>query len=169
MDILYVYPCICPKKSPFWQNKYTKDGCEGKKPSHRRKTVFCVFVFLCIGAKKSQPYQQFFGIGVLPVSDLTGWLVFRWVLLVWRELLFSAKGGLAVLKRGPLPPFSHEKGASAPFLREKGVPAKKRYQNVPTEISFGIGMVNTKKYRPILTGKYQFDISLSCFLIIRSN
>jgi hypothetical protein len=27
-------------KSPFWQNKYTKDGCEGKKPSHTRKTVF---------------------------------------------------------------------------------------------------------------------------------
>jgi hypothetical protein len=54
--ILYVYPCISPKKSPFWQNKYTKDGCEGKKPLHRRKTVFCVFVYWCsIGAKKSQP------------------------------------------------------------------------------------------------------------------
>jgi hypothetical protein len=53
--ILYAYPCIRPKKSPFWQNKYTKDGCEGKKPLHRRKTIFCVFVYLCIGAKKSQP------------------------------------------------------------------------------------------------------------------
>jgi hypothetical protein len=50
--ILYVYPCIGPKKSPFWQNKYTKGGCEGKKPLHRRKTIFCVFVYLCIGAKK---------------------------------------------------------------------------------------------------------------------
>jgi hypothetical protein len=43
--ILYVYPCIGPKKSPFRQNKYTKDGCKGKKPSHRRKTTF---VYLCI-------------------------------------------------------------------------------------------------------------------------
>ncbi len=25
-----VYPCIGPKKSPFLQNKYTKDGCKGK-------------------------------------------------------------------------------------------------------------------------------------------
>jgi hypothetical protein len=26
----YVYPCIGAKKSPFLQNKYKKDGCEGK-------------------------------------------------------------------------------------------------------------------------------------------
>jgi hypothetical protein len=54
--ILYAYPCIGPDKSLFWQRKYTKDGCEGKKPLHRRKTIFCVFVYWCIGAKKSQPY-----------------------------------------------------------------------------------------------------------------
>jgi hypothetical protein len=69
--------------------------------------------------------SSFFGIGILPVSDLTGWSVFRSILLVWRELLFSAKGGLAVSKRGPVPPFSLKKGARAPYLREKGVPAKK--------------------------------------------
>ena len=63
--ILYVYPCIGPKKSAFWQNKYTKDGCEGKEPSHRRKTVFCVFVYLCIRAKKSQPYIVLYLIEVL--------------------------------------------------------------------------------------------------------
>jgi hypothetical protein len=103
--------------------------------------------------------SSFFGIGILPLSDLTGRSVFRSVLLVWRELLFSAKGGLAVSKRGLVPPFSLKKGASAPFLREKGVPAKKLYQNVPTKISFGIGMVNTKKHRLMLTGKYRFDIS----------
>jgi hypothetical protein len=34
---------------------------------------------------------------------------------------------------------------------------------VPTEISFGIGMVNTKKYQPIPTGKYQFGIQLYKF------
>jgi hypothetical protein len=57
--ILYAYPRIGPKKSPFLQNKkYTKDGCEGKIPSHRRKTVFCAFVYLCIGAKKSQPRER---------------------------------------------------------------------------------------------------------------
>ncbi len=31
---------------------------------------------------------------------------------------------------------------------------------VPTKISFGIGMANTKKYQPIPTGKYQFGIQL---------
>ncbi len=55
--ILYAYPCIGPKKSPFWQNKYTKDGCEGKNSLHRRKTVFCVFVYLCIGAKNIDLWQ----------------------------------------------------------------------------------------------------------------
>ncbi len=38
---------------------------------------------------------------------------------------FSAKGGLAVSKRGLVPPFSLKKWANAPFLREKGVPTKK--------------------------------------------
>jgi hypothetical protein len=51
--ILYAYPCIGPDKSLFWQHKYTKDGCEGKKPSHRRKTIFCVFVYWCIGVHGS--------------------------------------------------------------------------------------------------------------------
>jgi hypothetical protein len=67
--------------------------------------------------------SSFFGIGILPVSDLLGY--FRPVLIIWRELHFSAKGGLAVSKRGLVPPFYRKKGASAPFLREKGVPAKK--------------------------------------------
>ena len=68
--------------------------------------------------------SSFFGIGILPVSDLTGRLVFWSVLLVWQELLVSAKGGLAGSKRGPVPSFSLKQGASAPLLREKGVPAK---------------------------------------------
>jgi hypothetical protein len=70
--------------------------------------------------------SSFFGtINILPVSDFTGRPVFWSVLLVWRELLFSAKGGLAVSKKGPVPPFSLKKGAGALFLRETGVPAKK--------------------------------------------
>ncbi len=85
--------------------------------------------------------SSIFGIGILPASDLTGRSVFWLVLLVWWEILFSAKGGLAVSKRGLVPPFSLKKGAGVPFLREKGVPAKKLYPNVPTKISFGIGMV----------------------------
>ncbi len=92
----------------------------------------------------------FFGIGILPVSDSNGRSVFWSVLLIWRELLFSAKGGLAVSKRGPGPLFEEK----------KGFPPKKWYQNVPTEISFGIGVVNTEKYPPIPTGKYQFNIQL---------
>ncbi len=31
---------------------------------------------------------------------------------------------------------------------------------VPTKITFGIGMVNIEKYRPIPTGKYRFGITL---------
>ena len=46
MVILYAYPCIGLDKSLFWQQKYTKDGCKGKKPSHRKKPSF---VYLCIG------------------------------------------------------------------------------------------------------------------------
>jgi hypothetical protein len=92
--------------------------------------------------------SSFFGIGILPVSDLTGRSVFWSVLLVWQELLFSAKGGLAVSKRGLVSPLSLKKGASAPFFREKGIPAKKmipkctdrdflrywygKYQEIPT-------------------------------------
>jgi hypothetical protein len=62
--ILYAYPCIGPKKSPFWQNKYTKDGCEGKKPSLRRKTVFCVFVYLCICVSGQRNHS------LRPISDI---------------------------------------------------------------------------------------------------
>jgi hypothetical protein len=66
-----------------------------------------------------------------------------------------------------MPPFSLEKGASAPYLREKGVPTKKMIPKctIPTEISFGIGMVNTEKYRPIPTGKFRFDEFVSYKLI----
>jgi hypothetical protein len=59
--------------------------------------------------------SSFFGMGILPLSDLTGRSVFQLVLLVWRELLFPQKGGwlyrkggqcpLFLLKRGPVPPF----------------------------------------------------------------
>jgi hypothetical protein len=81
--------------------------------------------------------SRFFGIGILPVTDLTGRTVFWLALLVWRELLFSTKGG-----------WLYQKG-SAPFLRDKGVLAKKmipkctdrdflwyrygKYQEIPTD------------------------------------
>ncbi len=41
--ILYAYPCIGPKKSPFWQNKYTKDGCDAQKKN--RLLCICVLVY----------------------------------------------------------------------------------------------------------------------------
>ncbi len=59
--------------------------------------------------------SSFFGIGILPVSDLLGGRYFWLVLLIWRELLFSAKGGLAVLKRGSVPPFFTKMGPVPPF------------------------------------------------------
>jgi hypothetical protein len=62
---------------------------------------------------------------------------------------FFRKRGAGYIERGPLPPFSLKKGTSAPFLREKGVPAKKKipkctdrdflwyrygkYQDIPTD------------------------------------
>ncbi len=98
--------------------------------------------------------SSFFGIGILPVSDLFGGRYFRSVLLIWRELFFSTKGGLAVSKRGLVPPFFLEKGAIAPFLREIGFPAKKiipkctdqdflwyrfgKYQEIPTNTNWKI-------------------------------
>jgi hypothetical protein len=114
--------------------------------------------------------SSFFDIGILPVSDLTGQSVFRLVLLVWRVLLFSAKGGLAVSKRGPVPPFTLKKGACAPFSREKGVPAKKmipkctdrdflwywygKYQEIPTDTDRKIPIIYTtlkmKHFRQVL-------------------
>jgi hypothetical protein len=68
---------------------------------------------------------------------------------------FFRKRGVGCIKKGAGATFFLKKGAIAPFLREIGFPAKKTYRNVPTEISFGIDVVNTKKYRPIPTGKYQ--------------
>jgi hypothetical protein len=62
--------------------------------------------------------SSFFGIGILPVSDLLGSWYFRLVLLIWRELLFSAKGGLAVSKRGPVPLFP-QKGGQCPLFEGK--------------------------------------------------
>jgi hypothetical protein len=39
--------CVFTKKPVFGQNKYTNEGCKGEKGLHRRKTVFCLFVYLC--------------------------------------------------------------------------------------------------------------------------
>ncbi len=76
--------------------------------------------------------SSFFGIGILPVSDLTGRSVFRSVLLVWRELLFSTKGGLAVSKKGQCPLFPSKRGPVLPFWGKRGFRKKN----------------DTKMYRP---------------------
>ncbi len=105
--------------------------------------------------------SSFFGIGILQVSDLFGGRYFRSVLLIWRELLFSAKGVLAGSKRGLVPPFSSKRGPLPPFWGKKGFPPKKSYRNVHTERQRfpSVSMVNTEKYRPIPTRKYRFDNS----------
>ena len=70
--------------------------------------------------------SSFFGIGILPVSDLVGG---RYVFPVGITNLagtpFFRKRGAGSMKKGAGAPFFLEKGAGAPFLREKGVPAKK--------------------------------------------
>ena len=99
---------------------------------------------------------SFFGIGILPVSDLLDFRYFgryRSPPFLYTSPLSSplfSKRGSSFSKRGPLPPFWGKRGALPPFL----------YRNVPTEFSFGIGMVNTEKYRPNTDRKYRIGIQL---------
>ncbi len=51
-------------------------------------------------------------------------------------------------------------GPKPPFLREKGAPTKILIPNVPTEISFGIGMVNTRTIPTNTNQKYQIGKQL---------
>ncbi len=76
--------------------------------------------------------SRFFGISILPVSDLLGGQYFGQNQNFGGNHFFPEKGGLGPSKRGPTPPFCGKKGATAPLLRKKG-------------------MVNTDKYRPIPT------------------
>ena len=71
-----------------------------------------------------------------------------------REFLFFAKEGT---KRGPMPPLLRKKGAPANFLRGSHQSFEPK---ILTEFSFGIGMVNTEKYRPIPTEKYRLGMQL---------
>ena len=68
--------------------------------------------------------SSFFGIGILPASDLTGRSVFRSVLLVWRELLFFRKRGAGSIKKGAIAPLFPQKGGQCPLFEGKRVPAK---------------------------------------------
>jgi hypothetical protein len=87
--------------------------------------------------------SSFFGIGILRVSDLLDFL-FRSVSIPPFFVYFPPflppffQKGVELLKKGAIAPLLRKKGGTAPFL----------YRNVPTEFSFGIGMVNTEKYRP---------------------
>ncbi len=53
-----------------------------------------------------------------------------------------------------------QKGAHDPPFEEKRGSRKKKYQNVPTKFSSGIGLVNTKKYQPNTNQKYRIGIQL---------
>ena len=63
---------------------------------------------------------------------------------------FSSKGR-SLQKGGRGPPFLGKRGLLPIFW---GTPAK-ILTEIPTEFSFGIGVVNTEKYRPIPTKKYR--------------
>jgi len=92
---------------------------------------------------------SFFGIGILPV--------FRSVLIPPFLVYFPPflppvfQKGVELLKKGAIAPLLRKKGGTAPFLIPK----------CTTEFSFGIGMVNTEKYRPNTDRKYRIGISLS--------
>jgi hypothetical protein len=70
---------------------------------------------------------------------------------------FSSKGGQSVQRGGRGPPFLGKRGLPPIFW---GAPAKLLIPKILTEFSFGIGMVNTEKYRPILTKKYRLGKTL---------
>jgi hypothetical protein len=111
------------------------------------------------------------GIGILPVSDLFGRRYFRSVLLIWRELLFSAKGGAGCIKKGADAPFFLKKGAIASFLREIGFPAKKiipkytdrdflryrygKYREIPTDTDRKIPTRYTTLQISVPSGKHE--------------
>ncbi len=74
---------------------------------------------------------------------------------------FFLKRGAGLLKKGAVAPLLRKKGGHFPPFEEKRGPLPPFwYQNVPAEFSVGISMVNTKKYWPIPTNKYQFGIQL---------
>ncbi len=123
---------------------------------HRNKQYYSSALFLIdhnIRVAYHGVTSSFFGIGILPVSDLLGGGYFRSVLLIWHELLFPRKRGWMYQKGGRCPLFPQKGGRCPLFEGKTSSRQKKWYRNVPTEISFGIGMENTKKYRPIPTGK----------------
>jgi hypothetical protein len=53
-----------------------------------------------------------------------------------------------------------KKGTNAPLLSEKGVLTKFTIPTLPTEFSFGIGMVNIRKIPTGNNQKYQIDVKL---------
>jgi hypothetical protein len=73
------------------------------------------------------------------------------------ESLLLHEGGWSVQKGGRSPPFLGKRGLPPIFW---GAPAKVLIPKIQTEFSFGIGMVNTKKYRPIPTEKYRLGMQL---------
>jgi hypothetical protein len=77
--------------------------------------------------------------------------------MAYSQPLFLQKEG-KVYKEGAEAPPSQEKGGSRQFF--EGLPAKVLIPKILTEFSFGIGMVNTEKYRPIPTEKYRLGIQL---------
>ena len=126
--------------------------------------------------------SHFFGIGISwYISDTAGIGIFRSVLLyckIWREHLFKIslelffwkippeflfffKRRVKCTKRGRGPPFLGKRGLP-PFFW--GAPAKILIPKILIKFSFGIGMVNTEKYRPIPTKKYRFGMQLYILL-----
>ncbi len=95
--------------------EHTKCGTPPNIPTDGQMTEHFFFPNVIIRVVYHGVASSFFGIGILLVSNLFGSRYFWSVLLIWRELLFSAKGGLAVSKRGLVPPFSSKRGPLPPF------------------------------------------------------
>ena len=122
---------------------------DGSLPALVKSIYYNSVTFIVV----SRCYRHFFGIGILPVSDLLGGQNFGRYQNFGENHFFPRKGGRAPQKGGQCPPFEEKKGSTAPLIL------------IETKFSFGvpmvcISMVNTKQHRPIPTGKYQFDVQI---------
>ena len=141
-DILWC-PCV---QSTYVRYRGTSDG------SKKKKTAFRAIYFWRFRQKTLGDKEISFGRNTF--------LRFRGNSFFEKFLgnsFFSSKGGRSVQKGGRGPPFLGKRGLPPIFW---GAPAKFLIPKILTEFSFGIGMVNTKKYQPIPTKKYPLGMQL---------
>ena len=85
---------------------------DGSLPALVKSIYYNSVTFIVV----SRCYRHFFGIGILPVSDLLGGQNFGRYQNFGENHFFPRKGGRAPQKGGQCPPFEEKKGSTAPLL-----------------------------------------------------